>query len=62
MSAREHEIFAMLAQGHTGPFIVQATGNTAGNTKAHAARIYQKLGVPNKDEMLELEEDRAAKG
>ena len=29
---------------------------------AHASHIYQKLGVHSKDEMLELVEDRAAKG
>ena len=52
----------MLAQGHTGPFIAEATGITLGTTKAHASHIYQKLGVHSKDEMLELVEDRAAKG
>ena len=62
LSAREHEIFAMLAQGHTGPFIAEATGITLGTTKAHASHIYQKLGVHSKDEMLELVEDRAARG
>lgn len=62
LSAREHEIFAMLAQGHTGPFIAEATGISLGTTKAHASHIYQKLGVHSKDEMLELVEDRAAKG
>ena len=28
----------------------------------HASHIYQKLGVHSKDEMLELVEDRAARG
>ncbi len=62
LSAREHEVFAMLAQGHTSAFIAESVGITAGTAKAHVAHIYQKLGVHSKDEMLELVEDRAAKG
>lgn len=61
LSAREHEVFAMLAQGHTSSFIAESTGITAGTAKAHVAHIYQKLGVHSKDEMLELVEKRASK-
>ena len=60
LSSREHEVFALLAQGHTSAFIAEATGITPGTAKAHVAHIYQKLGVHSKDEMLELVESRAA--
>ena len=62
LSAREHEVFALLAQGHTNAFIAESTGITHGTAKAHAAHIYKKLGVHSKDEMLELVERRAARG
>lgn len=61
LSSREHQVFAMLAQGHTSSFIAEAAGITAGTAKAHVAHIYQKLGVHSKDEMLELVESREAK-
>ena len=62
LSPREHEVFVMLAQGHTSAFIAESVGITAGTAKAHIAHIYQKLDVHSKDEMLELVEDRATKG
>ena len=58
----EHEVFAMLAQGHTSAFIAETAGINPGTTKAHIAHIYQKLDVHSKDEMLELVEDRIASG
>lgn len=61
LSSREHQVFAMLAQGHTSSFIAEAAGITAGTAKAHVAHIYQKLGVHSKDEMLELVESREAR-
>ena len=62
LSAREREVFTMLAQGHTSAFIAESAGITPGTAKAHVAHIYQKLGVHSKDEMLELVEMRAARG
>ncbi len=59
LSPREHEVFSMLAQGHTSAFIADAAGITPGTAKAHVAHIYQKLGVHSKDEMLELVERHA---
>lgn len=58
LSARELEVFTMLAQGHTAAFIADVTGITPGTAKAHVAHIYQKLDVHSKDEMLELVEAR----
>ena len=62
LSPREHQVFAMLAQGHTSAFIAETAGINPGTTKAHIAHIYQKLDVHSKDEMLALVEDRIAKG
>ena len=62
LSPREHEVFAMLAQGHTSAFIAETAGINPGTTKAHIAHIYQKLDVHSKDEMLELVEDRITSG
>ena len=62
LSPREHEVFVLLAQGHTSAFIAEAAGITPGTAKAHVAHIYQKLGVHSKDEMLELVERHAQGG
>ena len=57
---REREVFVLLAQGYTGGFIAAEVGIALGTVKAHAAHIYQKLGVSHRDEMLELVERRSA--
>ena len=54
LSAREREVMEMLADGYTGPYIKDALGISDGTVKAHAAHIYQKLGVHKKDELLDL--------
>ena len=60
LSARERQVFSMLAQGHTSAFVAEVIGVTNNTAKAHVAHIYQKLGVHSKDEMLGLLEDAAA--
>lgn len=60
LSSREREVFVMLAQGYTSPFIADEIGITRGTAKAHVAHIYNKLGVHRKDEILNLVEERAA--
>ena len=59
LSARECEVFEMLAQGYSGAFIADEIGITHGTVKAHVAHIYHKLGVHRKDEILNLVESRA---
>lgn len=60
LSARERQVFGMLAQGHTSAFVAEVIGVTNNTAKAHVAHIYQKLGVHSKDEMLGLLEETAA--
>ena len=59
LTPREREVFVLLAQGYTGGFIASEIGVALGTVKAHAAHIYQKLGVTHRDAMLELVERRA---
>ena len=59
LTPREREVFVLLAQGYTGGFIAAEVGIALGTVKAHAAHIYQKLGVTHRDEMLELVERRS---
>ncbi len=54
LTKREVEVMRMLAQGFTRPYICQELGVSDGTARAHAAHVYQKLGVHKKDDLLEL--------
>lgn len=60
LSPRERQVFEVLTQGYTSSFVADETGITHGTVKAHVAHIYRKLGVHNRDEMLQLVEDYMA--
>lgn len=67
LSPREREVFMMLAQGRSRAHISNALVLSEGTVKTHISHIYAKLGVSNKQEMLDLllaneenGEDRAA--
>lgn len=60
LSARERQVMGMLTQGYSSGFIADRLGIAAGTVKAHAAHIYQKLGVRHKDQMLELVDNRSS--
>lgn len=59
LSPRECEVFAMLAQGRSGPFICKRLVIAESTVKTHTARIYAKLGVHSKQELIDLLEKDA---
>lgn len=52
LSPRETEVFVLLAQGRSRAFIQDALSVSEGTVKTHTSRIYQKLGVASKQELL----------
>ena len=54
LSAREREVLELLADGHTRKYIQDALGISDGTAKAHAAHVYQKLGIHKKEELFAL--------
>lgn len=52
LSPRETEVFMLLAQGRSRAFIQDALSVSEGTVKTHTSRIYQKLGVASKQELL----------
>ncbi len=54
LSAREREVLAMLADGHTRRYVQDALCISDGTAKAHVAHLYRKLGVHKKEELLAL--------
>lgn len=58
LSARETEIFRMLAQGRSQPYIRDALYLSKNTVSTHARHIYRKLDVHSKQELLDLLEER----
>lgn len=56
LTPRETEVFSMLARGRSLPFIESELVISHSTAKTHARRIYSKLGVSNKQELLDLVE------
>jgi len=54
LSAREQEVLLLLAQGFSAPYIADRLYISNGTVKTHVARIYNKLGVSKRDELIEL--------
>ena len=52
LSAREHEVFVLLIEGHTVTAIAAALEISASTASNHLARVRQKLGVENNSEIL----------
>lgn len=52
LSPRETEVFMLLAQGRSRAFIQDALSVSEGTVKTHTSRVYQKLGVSSKQELL----------
>lgn len=59
LSARETEVFLLLAQGRSRSYIHDQLSISEGTVKAHTSRIYQKLGVASKQEMISLVLDKS---
>lgn len=54
LSPRETEIFLLLARGYSRRKIQEKLGLSDGTVKTYASRVYRKLGVAGKQEMLAL--------
>ena len=63
LSPREAEVLSLVVRGRSVPHIAERLYLSRGTVKTHIARIYQKLGVGDRQEMidciesLELPED-----
>lgn len=57
ITGRMLEVFALMAHGRTGTRIEQELYMSKGTVKTHTRRIYQKLDVHSKQEMLDLIEE-----
>lgn len=51
---REGDIFLLLAQGHTMPAVSERLFVSESTVKSHVKRIYQKLGIHTRSELLDL--------
>lgn len=60
LTAREHEILGMLAQGHNGYHVRDKLGLSYNTVKTHVRRIYRKLDVHAQQELIDLVESKAA--
>jgi DNA-binding CsgD family transcriptional regulator len=54
LSMRESEVMELIVRGRSVPHISERLGISRSTVKTHVARIYQKLGVGNRQEMIDL--------
>lgn len=60
LTPREAEIFLMLAKGRSGPYIQDYLILSQGTVKTHIHRIYSKIGISNRQELIDLVERMAS--
>ncbi|WP_172623332.1 response regulator transcription factor [Arabiibacter massiliensis] len=58
LTAREAEIMVLVAKGRSTPRIQKQLGLTAGTVNTHLAHLYRKLDVHDKQELIDLLEER----
>lgn len=56
LSPKETQVMALAAHGRTNQRIQEALGISAGTVNTHLTRIYKKLGIHSRQEMLDLVE------
>ncbi len=56
LSRRETDVFALIARGRSVPYTAQALVLSENTVRSHVRRIYNKLGVHSKQELLNLVE------
>ncbi len=61
LTAREREVFELLAQGRNGGYIQRQLGVSYNTVKTHVAHIYTKFGVHSHQELIDLVEQRVGK-
>jgi DNA-binding CsgD family transcriptional regulator len=54
LSPREQEVLLLLAQGYSAPHVADVLYISNGTVKTHVSRIYRKLGVGKRDELIAL--------
>lgn len=54
LTPREQEIFALLAEGYSRPYIAKTLYISVDTVKVHAKHIYSKLGLDSQDGLIEL--------
>lgn len=54
LTAREEQVLVLLARGRSVPYIEQELSISTSTAKTHVRHIYDKLGVHNKQELLDL--------
>lgn len=57
LTQREGEVLALLARGRSLPYIQEELGIAVGTAQAHVRHIYDKLGVHNRQQLLDMVED-----
>ena len=58
LSAREQEVFALLAKGHNAAFIMERLCISKSTAKTHINHIYKKMDIHTQQEILKMVEDR----
>lgn len=61
LSPREHEVLELLAEKHTASYIENKLVIASGTLKSHTRRIYQKLGIHSKKELIALIGERSSR-
>ena len=56
LSARETEIFLLLAQGRSRPYIRDSLYLSKNTVATHIRHIYEKLGIHSQQELIDLVE------
>lgn len=59
LSSRERDVFALIARGRNLPYMSEALFISKNTVRTHLKNIYQKLGVHDRQELLDLVEKRA---
>ena len=57
LSARETEIFLLLAQGRSRPYIRDTLFLSKNTVATHIRHIYEKLGIHSQQELIDLVEE-----
>ncbi len=58
LSAREEEVFFLLAKGHNAAFLTDKLCISRSTAKTHINHIYKKLGIHTQQELLNMVEER----
>ena len=58
LSARELEVLVLVCRGRSAPYIAETLYLSENTVKTYRKRIYQKLGVHDKQELIDLMEQQ----